>query len=188
MRFGVGSGEGLPLRRGRVLWKKRRERIRWRRVGFCGLGWDVNVKDVEDLALREGPEVIVRRVREWRGVFMGLERWKADRMVVGSLAAPRAPSNVVRSIFGVWRGSRFIDNLGPEGDVWTVQIQGLQLADRTLPQKSPRSPSRRSMDLKKAMLGPHPFYPLKSIALAVQNVLLSSSLRLCVDPNPQILL
>ena len=88
MRFGVGSGEGLPFRRGRVLWKKRRERIRWRRVGFCGLAWDVNVKEVEDLALREGPEVIVLRARDRRGVLKALECWRVDRMVVGSLAAP----------------------------------------------------------------------------------------------------
>lgn len=135
MRFGVGSGEGLPFRRGRVLWKKRRERIRWRRVGFCGLAWDVNVKEVEDLALREGPEVIVLRVRVRIGVLMGSECRKVDRMVVGSRAAPRAPSNVVRSIFGIWRGSRFIENLRPEGDFWTVQIQDLQLADRTSLQK-----------------------------------------------------
>jgi hypothetical protein len=68
-------------------------------------------------------------------------------MVVGSLAAPRAPSNVVRSILGVFRDGRgFIENLGPEGDVWTVQIQDLRLADKTSAQKFPRSPSRRSME------------------------------------------
>ncbi len=56
------------------------------------------MKEVENL---EEPElVIVRRVRERRGVdAKGLERWKVDRMDVGSLAAPRAPDNVVRSIF-----------------------------------------------------------------------------------------
>ncbi len=109
--------------------------MRWRRLGFCGLAWDVNVKEVEDLALREGPEVIVLRVRERKGVLMGLERWKLDLMVVGSLAAPRAPSNVVRSILGIWRGSKLVENRGTEADVWIVQIQGLQLADR----KSTRS-------------------------------------------------
>ena len=72
--------------------------MRWRRVGFCGLVWDVNVKDVERLALREGPEVMVLRDRERRGVFMGFARWKLDRSVVGSLAAPRAPNSEVRSI------------------------------------------------------------------------------------------
>jgi hypothetical protein len=64
-----------------VLWKKRRERIRWRRVCFCGLACDVNVKEVEDLEGREGPEVIVLRVRARSGVFMEFERWKLDRMV-----------------------------------------------------------------------------------------------------------
>ena len=73
--------------------------MRWRSVGFCGLAWDVSVKDVERLAPREGPEVIVLRVRERRGVFMRFERWKLDRMVAGSLAAPRAPNAPVRSIF-----------------------------------------------------------------------------------------
>jgi hypothetical protein len=48
--------------------------MRWRRVGFCGLAWDEDVKDVERLALREGPDVMVLRVRERRGVFMGFER------------------------------------------------------------------------------------------------------------------
>ena len=80
------------------MWKKRRERIRWRRVCFCSLAWDVNVNEVEGLEGRDGPEVIALRVRERRGAFMGFARWKLDRTVVGSLAAPRARINVVRSI------------------------------------------------------------------------------------------
>jgi hypothetical protein len=72
--------------------------MRCRRVGFCGLAWDVNVKDVERLALDEGPEVIVLRAKVRRGVFMGFERWKLDRMLVGSLAALRAPNTEVRSM------------------------------------------------------------------------------------------
>jgi hypothetical protein len=81
------------------LWKKRRERIRWRRVGFRsgeGLACEVNVKEVEGLEARVGAElVIVLRVRGRRGV-VGLERWKLDRN--GALNAPRAPDIVVRSI------------------------------------------------------------------------------------------
>lgn len=84
--------------------------MRWRRVGFCGLAWDVDVKDVERLALREGPDVMVLRVGERRGAFMGFERWKLDRRVGGSPVTPRAPSIEVRSILanaggpGSWKG------------------------------------------------------------------------------------
>jgi hypothetical protein len=56
------------------------------------------VKEVEGLAGREGPEVRVLRVRVRRGVFIWFERWKLDRMVAGSRAAPRAPNTVVRSM------------------------------------------------------------------------------------------
>jgi hypothetical protein len=65
------------------------------------------VKDVEGLADLEGLVVSVLPVRERRGVFMLFERWKLDRRVVGSLAAPRTPSEVVRSILknGAGRGS-----------------------------------------------------------------------------------
>ena len=73
------------------------------------------MKDVERLAIRWGPEVILLRVRERRGVFMGFERWKLDRMgiVVGSRAAPRAPNTVVRSIF-----------VTVEGDVrWVEEVK-----------------------------------------------------------------
>jgi hypothetical protein len=86
------------------LWKKRRERMRSRRVGFRGgegLAWDVNVKEVEGFEDCERPEpVIVLRLRERRSEgVMGLERWKLDRMVVENFAAPRAPDNEVQSIF-----------------------------------------------------------------------------------------
>jgi hypothetical protein len=144
LRFGVGSGEGLPLRRGRVLWKKRRERIRWRRVGFCGLAWEVNVKEVEDLALREGPEVIVLRVRVRNGVLIESECRKVDRMVVGSLAAPRAPSNVVRSILGFGEG-RGLSRIWARKEIsgrYKYKVFSWQTGLR--PKKFPRSPSPRS--------------------------------------------
>jgi hypothetical protein len=106
--------------------------MRWRRVGFCGLAWDVNVKDVERLALREGPDVMVLRVRERRGAFMGFERWKLDRRVGGSPLPPRAPSNEVRSILAnaggpvSWKGRRSKDG---KRSFCVVQIQLPQLAE-----------------------------------------------------------
>jgi len=97
------------------LWKGRRERRRWRRVGIRrgeGRACEVNVKEVDGLEVLE-ELVMVLWVRERRGVGVArLERWKLERMVIGTLNTPRAPAadNVVLSILA--RGEEKVRTFG----------------------------------------------------------------------------